>query len=217
MTTQPIIHVVDDEEDVRNGVRLLLRSNGHTVRAYASPVSFLEQYRHTEPGCLLLDVRMPEMTGMELQQQLIRRGIATPIVFISGHGDIPMAVRAVQAGALDFLEKPFSEEALLACITRALEVDKALRTRTATEHEMAARLAQLTPREREVLDLLVEGAVNKIIARKLDLSTRTVEIHRARVLSKMGVQNVAQLARIMTAFESTPIRDIAGGTPHVPA
>lgn len=191
------VFIIDDEPDVRDALRLLVRSAGYHAEALASAREFLVGYRPSQQGCLVLDVRMPEMTGLELQQELKWRGIDIPIVFISGHGDIPMAVRAVQAGAVDFLEKPFNDDDLLERIQRALARDREQHEQAADRSDVAARLAQLTPRERDVLTLLLEGAVNKIVARELDLSVRTVELHRAHILAKMSVDNVPQLIRLV--------------------
>ncbi len=193
--TVPVVHVVDDEADVRDAIGLLIRSMGMRVATHASAGEFFDAYPPDSPGCLVLDVRLPGMSGLEMQAELARRGVHLPVVFISGHGDIPMAVRAVRAGALDFLEKPFSDQALLDCVQRALDRDAELRAERLAQAEVRARLVRLTPREREVLEHLIQGKVNKIIARELDLSTRTVEIHRARVLHKMGAANVSQLVR----------------------
>jgi FixJ family two-component response regulator len=195
VTTNEKVFVVDDEEDVRDALKLLMASEGLPAEAFGSAEAFLSTYTPGTPGCLVLDVRMPGMNGMVAQQTLRERGIELPIIFISGHGDIPMAVRAVQEGALDFLEKPFSDDALLDCVRRALEQDRQQRAEAAEREAVESCLATLTPREREVMDKLIEGKVNKIIARELDASTRTVEIHRARVLQKMEVDNAAQLVR----------------------
>lgn len=190
-----LIHVVDDEPDVRDALRLLLHSLGYQVRTYASAQEFLDTYQAAATGCLVLDVRLPGMNGMELQRQLKALGIAIPIVFISGHGDIPMAVRAVQAGAVDFLEKPFNDQDLLDRVERALSVAREQLARAETQAEVEREMAALTPREQEVMERLLEGKPNKVIARELDVSVRTVEIHRARVLQKMEVDNVPQLVR----------------------
>lgn len=195
MSAEARVYVVDDEEDVRAGVALLLRSVGLAVTTYASGAELLAAVEPQVAGCLVLDVRLPEISGLELQEQLNLRGVRLPIVFISGHGDIPMAVRAVRAGALDFLEKPFSDQALLERVHRALELDRERRRSGAEQAAVEERLQRLTPRETEVLELLLEGKVNKLIARALDVSTRTVEIHRARILHKMEVENAQQLVR----------------------
>lgn len=187
--------VVDDDPDVRDALALLLNAAGRPVESWESADAFLAECDPERPGCLILDVRLPGMNGLTAHTELERRGFHMPVIFISGHGDIPMAVRAVQAGALDFLEKPFSEQAVLDCVDRALALEAERRAERAREQDLEERLAQLTPREREVMDKLVEGKVNKIVARELDCSTRTVEIHRARVLHKMGVANVSQLVR----------------------
>jgi len=199
---EPTVFVVDDEADVRDALEMLIASMGLAVQTFESAGAFFDAVPPHRPGCLILDVRLPGMSGLAAQQELQRRGIGLPVVFISGHGDIPMAVRAVQAGALDFLEKPFSDQALLDCIERALAEDRERRARAARRAGMESAMETLTPREREVLDKLVEGKVNKIIARELDVSTRTVEIHRARVLQKMGVRNASQLVRrVLTGID----------------
>lgn len=195
--TTPTVFIIDDDPDVRASLRLLVRTLGHEVRTYASAQAFLQQYRPQQPGCLVLDVRMPAMTGLQLQTELRRRGFEIPIVFISGHADVPMAVRAVQAGAVDFLEKPFTDEALAACIDRALARDARERRGAGARHVAAARLARLTERETEVMHLLLEGLPNKLVARRLGLSVRTVELHRARVLAKLEVDNAQQLTGLL--------------------
>lgn len=197
--TESTVFVVDDEPDVRDSISLLLKSVGHAVASFASADEFFEGCYPDRPGCLVLDVRLPGMSGLRMQQALGERGFRLPVIFISGHGDIPMAVRAVQAGALDFLEKPFGDQALIDCVDRALALDAGNRQAEAERAEVADGLSALTPREYEVLLKLLDGKVNKIVARELDLSTRTVEIHRARVLQKMGVTNAQQLVRRVMA------------------
>lgn len=198
---QPTVFVVDDETDVRDSVSLLVRSVGLAVETFATANEFLEAYSLDHLGCVVLDVRMPGMNRLTAQQQLLKRGIILPVIFISGHGDISMAVRAVRAGALDFLEKPFSDQALLDCVQKAIEMDAENRAHSAAAAEVERNLKMLTPRECEVMERLIEGKVNKIIARELDVSTRTVEIHRSRVLHKMGVSNVSQLVRLVLSTE----------------
>lgn len=198
-TCEPTVFVVDDEQDVRDAIALLIRSVGLPVATFDTASAFFEAYERARPGCLILDVRMPGMNGLAAQAALADRGIRLPVIFISGHGDIPMAVRAVQAGALDFLEKPFGDAALLDQVERALALDRQERACAARAAEVADGLERLTPREREVLDYLLVGKVNKTIARELEVSTRTIEIHRARVLHKMGVRNVPQLVRLVLA------------------
>lgn len=214
MTTEETVFVLDDEEEVRASLRMLIRSFGHNAEVFASASAFLERYRPERAGCLILDVRMPEMNGLELQEELARRDLALPIVFISGHADVPMAVRAVQVGAVDFLEKPFVDEALYTCIEKALEVDRARRASSVRRAELEARLASLTEREREVMQVLLEGAPNKIVARRLGLSVRTVEIHRARVLAKIGVDNVQQLTRAVFSDQKERLMHSGAGEPH---
>ncbi|WP_440996662.1 response regulator transcription factor [Arhodomonas sp. SL1] len=196
---QPTVFVVDDDPDVRDSLALLLSAVGRPVETWASADEFLAECDPERPGCLILDVRLPGMNGLTAHGELARRGFHLPVIFISGHGDIPMAVRAVRNGALDFLEKPFSEQSVLDCVDRALAIDAERRSELARTRELDDRLRLLTPREREVMDKLVEGKVNKIVARELNCSTRTVEIHRARVLHKMEVDNVSQLVRSVLA------------------
>ncbi|KAB7622689.1 response regulator transcription factor [Alkalilimnicola sp. S0819] len=193
MTDKPSVFIVDDEPDVRAALKLLVGSAGHAVESYPSAQAFLDALPENREGCLVLDVRMPGMSGLELQKRLAQRELPLPIIFISGHGDIPMAVRAMQGGAEDFLEKPFSDRQLLDRIEKALARSREWRQTEQACAQTERNLASLTPRETEVMEKLLEGKVNKIIARELDLSTRTVEIHRARVLQKMAVSNVTQL------------------------
>jgi len=196
------IYIVDDDEGVRNSLRFLLKSVGHVCQTLASAQEFLETYQPKQPGCLILDVRMPGMSGLELQQQLNLRGAIIPVIFITGHGDVPMAVEAMQHGASDFLQKPFRDQDLLDRIQRALERDT--RNRAAlTEHErIRASFDSLTPREREVLGLMTRGKSNKVMAAELGVSQRTVEIHRARVMDKTGAASLAQLVRMAIDLES---------------
>ena len=193
----PVVFIVDDDEAVRGSLRLLLKSVGLAPAALESAREFLHKYDPTQPGCLVLDVRMPEMSGLELQEQLNLLGAVIPVIFITGHGDVPMAVEAMQAGAFDFLQKPFRDQDLIDRIQRALEKD---RTNRAVLDERAAirqRLESLTPREREVLDMVASGKPNKIMASDLGVSQRTIEIHRARVMEKMGATSLAQLVRMV--------------------
>lgn len=189
--------VVDDDPGVRNAMRLLLRSVKLECALYASAQEFLAAYDPLQPGCMILDIRMPGMSGMELQQQLNLRGAVIPVIFMSGHADIPMAVEAMQHGAFDFLQKPFRDQDLLDRIQRALVRDTELRKSLSEHSRIRDHLMELTPREREVLDLLTQGKQNKAIAQVLGVSPRTVEIHRARVMEKMAAQSVAELVRMM--------------------
>ena len=192
----PTIYIVDDDEAVRNSLRFLLKSVGHTCQTLASANEFLETYQPQHPGCLILDVRMPGMSGLELQQQLNLRGAIIPVIFITGHGDVPMAVEAMQHGAADFLQKPFRDQDLLDRIQRALERDAHNRAVLAQHERIRASFDSLTPREREVLQLLTRGKSNKVMAAELGVSQRTVEIHRARVMDKTGAASLAQLVRM---------------------
>jgi two-component system, LuxR family, response regulator FixJ len=200
--TVPTIYVVDDDEGVRNSLRFLLRSVGLATRPFASAQEFLQSYDPKLPGCLVLDVRMPGMSGLELQQQLNLRGAILPVIFITGHGDIPMAVEAMQHGALDFLQKPFRDQDLIDRIQRALERDARSRTALAHHEQIRERFNSLTPREREVLALMTRGKPNKVMAGELGVSQRTVEIHRARVMEKTGAASLAQLVRMEMDLKS---------------
>src|SRR5579872_6677817 len=200
----PTVFVVDDDEGVRNSLRFLLKSVGLATRALPSAAEFLEVYKPSQPGCLVLDVRMPGMSGLELQQQLNLRGAVIPVIFITGHGDIPMAVEAMQQGAFDFLQKPFRDQDLIERIHRALAKDKTSRAELSERSRVQERLASLTPREREVFDLVTSGKPNKIMAADLGVSQRTVEIHRARVMEKMGVSSIAQLVRMVMDLGEKP-------------
>lgn len=207
---QPIVFVVDDDESVRGSLRYLLRSVDLECQAFASATEFLAVYNPAQPGCLVLDVRMPGMSGLELQQLLNLRGAIIPVIFITGHGDIPMAVDAMQQGASDFLQKPFRDQDLIDRIQRALEKD--VRTRAALEQHESIRewLATLTRRERQILTLMTQGKANKNMAHELGLSQRTVEIHRARVMEKSGAASLAQLVRMVMDVEPQPPQPAAG-------
>ena len=194
---RPTIFVVDDDSAVRDALKLLLRSVGQSVETYGAGSEFLEAYSEDRPGCLVLDIRMPGMSGMELQQQLNMRGAVVPVIFMTGHGDIPMAVEAMQHGAFDFLQKPFRDQDLLDRIQRAIARDAELRKSLGEHARIRAHLESLTPREREVLDLMTRGLQNKVIGQELGVSPRTVEIHRARVMEKMNAGSVAELVRMM--------------------
>lgn len=196
MTPDSTVFVVDDDDAVREAVGLLLRSNGFRVETKASAAEFLASYNPNRRGCLVLDVRMPGMNGMELQAKLAADRVCIPVIIISGHGDIPMAVAAVQAGAVDFIEKPFDEGRLLATVKRALALDEERRREAAVATGAAARQSRLTAREREVLERVVAGDPNKVIAARLGISARTVEIHRARVMEKMRARSVAELVQM---------------------
>ena len=193
----PTVFVVDDDNAVRNSLRLLLKSVGLASQPLGSAAEFLETYRTSQPGCLVLDVRMPGMSGLELQRELNLRGATIPVIFITGHGDIPMAVEAMQQGAFDFLAKPFRDQELIDRVQRALAKDGTTRTALEERERIRERLESLTPREREVLSLMTQGKPNKIMAHELGVSQRTVEIHRARVMEKSGASSLAQLVRMV--------------------
>ena len=200
---QPTVHIVDDDEAVRSALRLLIRSVGLQAQAHTSAPDFLGSYDTRHPGCLVLDVRMPGMSGLELQQELNRRGATIPVVFITGHGDVSMAVAAMQQGAFDFLQKPFRDQDLLERVQRALARDAQSRAGMAAHAEIVARLDTLTPRETEVM-LVTRGRANKVIGAELGVSQRTVEIHRAHVMEKMCAKSLAELVRmVLDAGDST--------------
>jgi RNA polymerase sigma factor (sigma-70 family) len=192
----PTVFIVDDDDAVRGSLRLLLKSVGIAAVAYGSAPEFLGAYEPEQPGCIVLDVRMPGMSGLELQDELNRRGAMIPVIFITGHGDIPMAVEAMQQGAFDFLQKPFRDQELLDRIQRALTRDKENRAHLHQKDRIRERFETLTPREREVLALVTRGMPNKVMAAELGVSQRTVEIHRARVMEKMEASSLAQLVRM---------------------
>ncbi len=194
---KPAVFIVDDDVAVRDALKFLMRSVGHPVETFASALDFLDAYHDDRPGCLVLDIRMPGMSGLELQDKLVERRAIMPIIFITGHGDVPMAVEAMQAGAMDFIQKPFRDQDLLDRINQALEKDAANRQALKELNSIRERLASLTPREREVMNLVVHGKANKVIAGDLDLSQRTVEIHRARVMEKMQASSLAHLVRMV--------------------
>ena len=191
------VFVVDDDEAVRTSLRLLLKSVGLPVETVASAQEFLDQFDPSRAGGLVLDIRMPGLSGLELQLHLNGRHSIMPIVFITGHGDVPMAVEAMQAGAVDFIQKPFRDQDLIDRINRALDKDREMRSELRERDEIRRRMSQLTPREREVLELVTQGKANKVIAGDLNVSQRTVEIHRARVMEKMGANSLAHLVRMV--------------------
>lgn len=187
------IYIVDDDEALRDSLVWLLEGNGYRAHAFETASAFLAEFEHDWAGCLLLDIRMPGMSGLELFEELRARRSALPVIFITGHGDVPMAVSVVKKGAMDFIEKPFSEPDMLALIEESLAIDREQRARRLLEADTQRRLAELTQREREVLDHIVRGKLNKQIALDLGISIKTVEVHRARVMEKMGAQSLAEL------------------------
>ena len=200
MREKPTIFVVDDDDAARDSLVVLLESTGYSVASFESARQFLSRAASLPLGCALVDIRMPEIGGLELQDMLKEKGFDVPIIFITGHADVPVAVRAMRAGAIDFIEKPFSDDLVLAAIARALEY--ALERRQASEAASSARarIDQLTEREREVFDQLILGHPNKVIAANLDISPRTVEIHRSRVMDKTQARSLSDLVRMALAL-----------------
>ena len=201
MAEAPLVHVVDDDASVRDSLALLLESAGFSVRSYDSAAAFLQAASDRTAGCVLTDVQMPELNGLELQRRMGELGIRLPVIVMTGHGDVPIAVEALKAGALDFLEKPFEEAHLLEAVASAIAVSLREHDEAAAVADIAARIATLTPREREVLERLVAGQPNKTIAYDLGSSPRTVEVHRARVMEKMAARSLAELVRMTIAAE----------------
>lgn len=195
------IFVVDDDEDVRSSLQALLEAEGFAAETFESAGAFLASDAPMRSGCLIADIRMPDMDGLELQEELVRRRAGLPVIVVTGHGDVPLAVRAMKAGAIDFLEKPYDEAVLLTSVQRALSEAEQASERAAAALEAETRLASLTERERQVLDLLAAGRPNKVIAYELDISPRTVEIHRARVMEKMRAKSLAELVRMVVAVQ----------------
>ncbi|HME20554.1 MAG TPA: response regulator FixJ [Acetobacteraceae bacterium] len=201
MAEIPLVHVVDDDASVRESLAMLLDAAGFSARTYDSAAAFLEAASDRAAGCVLTDVQMPELNGLELQRRMGELGISLPVIVMTGHGDVPIAVEALKAGATDFLEKPFEETHLLAAVTGAIAISQREHDEAAAVAGIAARIATLTPREREVLDRLVTGQPNKTIAYDLGSSPRTVEVHRARVMEKMGARSLAELVRMTIVAE----------------
>ncbi len=193
---QPTVFIVDDDPAIRFAMQALMDSVNLRHEIFPSGDEFLAAVSDHRPGCLVLDIRMPGLGGLELQQELINRGNELPIIFITGHGDVPMAVEAMQKGAIDFIQKPFRDQDLLDRIRDALKTDEQRRTQQQKHSEVADRVARLTKREREVFDLVVTGKPNKVIAYELGVSQRTVEIHRARVMEKMQARSLADLVKM---------------------
>lgn len=193
---KPTIYIVDDDDGMRRALSVLMSTVGYTAVSFERPAEFLQKLDPNQPGCLVLDVRMPEMSGLEVQQQLNRSGSMLPVILMTGHGDIPMAVQAMKDGAFDFLQKPFRDQDLLDRINGALKQDAENRETVERHADLKRRSESLTPREREVMALVVDGRANKVIAIDLGLSERTVEIHRANVMEKMQARSVAHLVKM---------------------
>jgi len=203
MTDSPLakatVFVVDDDQAMRNSLKWLIESVGVSVESFSSADDFLVQYQPGRAGCLVLDVRMPGMSGLELLEHLAERNVHIPAVIITGHGDVPMAVRAMKSGAIDFIEKPFNDEALLDAIRRAIVFEEQQRSLHSENVQIQERLSHLTPREHEVMAMVTEGKSNKEIANTLGVSAKTIEAHRARVMEKMQAGSLAELVRMALA------------------
>ena len=197
MPSEASVFVVDDDQAIRHSLKWLIESVGLRVHTFASAEEFLHAYYPGQSGCLLLDVRMPGMSGLELQAHLARQESRLPIIMITGHGDVPMAVKAMQAGAVDFIQKPFNDEVLLDSIRRALDLSGKQREERMRQAELVTRLAELTPREHEVMEMVAGGKSNREIATLLGVSAKTVEAHRARVMDKMHADSLADLVRMV--------------------
>jgi two-component system response regulator FixJ len=210
LQTQPTVYVVDDDQATRKSLRWLVETLGVPVQTFHSGASFLDSYDPSQPGCLVLDVMMGGMSGLELQKELNERNIEIPVIVLTGYGDVPTAVRALKNGAIEFLEKPFDGEVLLEQVRRALELDASRRRERDADDVVRQRLEKLTPREAEILKLVVEGLSSKEIATQLDVSFKTVEAHRAKIMKKMEANGVAQLVRMVVT--STDIGGQAAAT-----
>jgi two-component system response regulator FixJ len=202
MASDPTVFIVDDDQAVRDSLQWLIQSVGLHVVTFPDALSFLDQIDEHQAGCVVLDVRLPGISGLELQQKLLARDIRLPVIIVTGHGDVPMAVRAMKAGALDFIEKPFSDQLLLDQVQRAIDLDARWRTEREKSDVILERLHSLSPREREVLERVVVGKVTREIAAELSLADKTVEAHRARVMEKMKAGSIAELVRFALTAEA---------------
>ncbi|MHC4132056.1 MAG: response regulator transcription factor [Planctomycetota bacterium] len=195
--SEPVVYVVDDEKQIRESLSMLLKTMDLCVEMYSNAHDFLKDYNPGQHGCLVLDVRMPGMSGLELQAQLASERINIPIIIITGHGDVPMAVQAIKVGALDFIEKPFREQELLDSIQKAIKLDAENKENRAEQEKWKEAFSGLTPREREIVRELVVGKANKLIAYELGISPKTVDFHRANIMDKLGVESVVELVRLI--------------------
>jgi len=200
---QKVVYVVDDDEAVRRSVGFMLKTSGYAVHSFANGADLLKQAKTLEPGCLLLDIRMPGMDGLQVQDALNERGIRFPVIIMTGHGDVPLSVRAMKAGAIDFIEKPFPKEALIDAVETAYSILNQSGSVESRGRDASLRLRALSPREREVLDGLAKGLPNKTIAYDLGISARTVEIHRANLMSKLQVRSLSEALRLAFAAQDS--------------
>jgi len=203
MSEAKVVHLVDDDDSVRRSVGFMLKTSGHQVESYSSGAELLKQAKALDAGCILLDIRMPGMDGLEVQETLRQQGVTLPIIIMTGHGDVPLSVRAMKAGAIDFIEKPFEKQVLLAALEAGFDALERSDSGREKAKDAAVRLQVLTPREREVLDGLAEGLPNKTIAYDLGISPRTVEIHRANLMTKLGVRSLSEALRLAFAAQET--------------
>jgi two-component system response regulator FixJ len=199
MTGGPLVYLVDDDEAFRDSLRWMMRAAGYRVEVYATAEHFLATHERDAGACLVLDLRMPGMSGLELQEELIRREERIPTIFVTAHGDVALAVRAVKRGAFDFIEKPFPGQALLALVREAVRQDRRELVAATQSRDVAERLAALSPREHEVMKLVMQGKTNKTIAAELAIGVKTVETHRAHMMEKLGATSIAELVRIVLA------------------
>ena len=211
---EPTVFVVDDDDAVRDSLCMLIESMGIQVKSYSNAQAFLNEYDSSIPGCLVLDVRLPHISGLELQEHLRRRGEFIPLIFISAHATLAMAVRTLKAGAIDFLEKPFDDQMLLDSIQKAIEIDRSEREESICRDEIMEHLSTLSKREEEVLRMLIQGRSNKVIAHELDLSTKTVETHRAHIMRKLGVNSMAGI--VWMALNSGRYNEVPDKLPFNP-
>jgi RNA polymerase sigma factor (sigma-70 family) len=202
MNKEPIVFIIDDDDEVRNALAFLMESIGLASETYASAELYLNHFEPKRAGCIILDIRMRGMSGLMLQESLSHYEIHPPIIFITGHGDVPMAVNAIKAGAMDFIQKPFNDQVLLESVHRAIEKDEQQRGQASQDARVMKKLASLTPREREVIDLVVRGFRNKNIAYELHISQSTVEVHRSRAMEKMEATSLSHLMRIMLSIKT---------------
>jgi two-component system, LuxR family, response regulator FixJ len=201
---QTIVHVVDDDEDVRTSIGFMLEAAGHQVNAFAGGEEFLQRFPSLDPGAIVLDLRMPEVDGFQVLATLNEEGVSWPAIVMTGHGEVPVAVKAMKLGAIDFLEKPFGEEALLGALTRAFQLLQERVGKSEARREAQERVEKLTGRESEVLRGLLAGLSNKLIARKLDISLRTVEMHRANMMDRLGVGSLAEALTLAVQADVEP-------------